>query len=230
MAIVQVDLSEYDMLRQAKQKAEDECAELKENIKAINNSSKAIVKTVHVKNRVQFDIDKIISNTIQKYTDYERRRFDSPFWDNSINSTVLYESLHAALHVRDAFSYKEDAEGEVSESFVNFEDVRIKVENKMQDEINKSIKECDNAKTEYLARKDQLDKEKDEIIQKYKEECYKQLEARFDQQITGLKYNLTEQSGKVSHLQGVIDTKDEEIAKLKEEIEALTKKKSHWWN
>lgn len=230
MAIVQVDLSEYDMLRQAKQKAEDECAELKENIKAIKNSSKAIVKTVHVKNRVQFDIDKIISNTIQKYTDYERRRFDSPFWDNSINSTVLYESLRAALHVRGAFSYKEDAEGEVSESFVNFEDVRIKVENKMQDEINKSIKECDNAKTEYLARKDQLDKEKDEIIQKYKEECYKQLEARFDQQITGLKYNLTEQSGKVSHLQGVIDTKDEEIAKLKEEIEALTKKKSHWWD
>lgn len=127
-------------------------------------------------------------------------------------------------------NYKEDAEGEVSESFVNFEDVRINVENKMQDEVNKSIKECDNAKTEYLARKDQLDKEKDKIIQKYKEECYKQLEARFDQQITGLKYNLTEQSGKVSHLQGVIDTKDEEIAKLKEEIEALTKKKSHWWD
>lgn len=154
MAIVQVDLSEYDMLRQAKQKAEDECAELKESIKALKNSSKAIVKTIRVKNRVQFDIDKIISNTIQKYTDYGRR-FDSPFWDNSINSTVLYESLRAALHVRDAFSYKEDAEGEVSESFVNFEDVRIKVENKMQDEVNKSIKECDNAKTEYLARKDQ---------------------------------------------------------------------------
>lgn len=160
MAIVQVDLSEYDMLRQAKQKAEDECAELKESIKALKNSSKTIVKTVRVKNRVQFDIDKIISNTIQKYTDYTSRRFDSPFCDNSINSTVLYESLRAALHVRDAFSYKEDAEGEVSESFVNFEDVRIKVENKMQDEINKSIKECDNAKTEYLARKDQLDKER----------------------------------------------------------------------
>ena len=47
----------------------------------------------------------------------------------------------------------------------------------MQDEVNKSIKECDNAKTEYLARKDQLDKEKDKIIKKYKEECYKQLEA-----------------------------------------------------
>lgn len=134
MAIVQVDLSEYDMLRQAKQKAEDECAELKESIKALKNSSKAIVKTVCVKNRVQFDIDKIISNTIQKYTDYERRRFNSPFCDNSINSTALYESLRAALHVRGAFSYKEDAEGEVSESFVNFEDVRIKVENKMQDE------------------------------------------------------------------------------------------------
>lgn len=177
MAIVQVDLSEYDMLRQAKQKAEDECAELKESIKALKNSSKAIVKTIRVKNRVQFDIDKIISNTIQKYTDYGRRRFDSPFYDNSINSIALHESLREALHVRGTISYKEDAEGEVSESFVNFEDVRIKVKNKMQDEINKSIKECDNAKTEYLARKDQLDKEKDEIIQKYKEECYKQLVA-----------------------------------------------------
>lgn len=52
MAIVQVDLSEYDMLRQAKQKAEDECAELKESIKALKNSSKAIVKTIRVKNRV----------------------------------------------------------------------------------------------------------------------------------------------------------------------------------
>lgn len=41
MAIVQVDLSEYDMLRQAKQKAEDECAELKESIKALKNSSSA---------------------------------------------------------------------------------------------------------------------------------------------------------------------------------------------
>jgi chromosome segregation ATPase len=142
---------------------------------------------------------------------------------------VLQESFRAALHTPGAFSFKEDVENEISESFVNFEDVRILVENKMQDEINQRIKEYNNAKDEYFARKDQLDKENSEVVQKYKEECYKQLEARFDQQITGLKYNLTEQSGKVSHLQGVIDTKDEEIAKLKEEIEALTKKKSHWW-
>lgn len=44
MAIVQVDLSEYDMLRQAKQKAEDECAELKESIKLLRIHQKPLSK------------------------------------------------------------------------------------------------------------------------------------------------------------------------------------------
>ena len=41
MAMVQVDLSEYDMLREAKNKAENEVKELKEEIKEYQKKSKS---------------------------------------------------------------------------------------------------------------------------------------------------------------------------------------------
>lgn len=45
MAMVQVDLSEYDMLREAKNKAEEEVKELKETINGLKDKSRVIIHT-----------------------------------------------------------------------------------------------------------------------------------------------------------------------------------------
>ena len=46
MALVQVDLSEYDMLREAKNKAEKELDETKKQLESLKNTSSCVVKTV----------------------------------------------------------------------------------------------------------------------------------------------------------------------------------------
>ena len=48
---------------------------------------------------------------------------------------------------------------ESSESYVNFEDVRLKVEQAMQDEVNRSIHDRDMEKQAYAEKKNKLDNE-----------------------------------------------------------------------
>lgn len=113
MAIVNVDLSEYDALRARKSELELRVKQLEEELKAAKSTSKVIVRT---KTR--------------------------NIWRN----TSIFE--------RDK-TYDINDE---SESYVNFEDVRLKVEEHFKKEIEQSIKENMDAAAFYRKEKDELQK------------------------------------------------------------------------
>lgn len=119
MAVVNVDLSEYDAIRKRNSELEEQVKELKKLNESLKSGSKVILRKettlVFTKPRTLWD----------DYEDDEPQR-------KTIDS---------------------------SESYVNFEDVRLKVEQAMQDEVNRSIHDRNMEKQAYADRKNKLDNE-----------------------------------------------------------------------
>lgn len=122
MAIVNIDLSEYDAIRKRNSELEEQVKELKK----INDSLKQGAKVI-----------------LRKETVVEREA-DVPTYSSRTGLPTYKRCMR-----RDSV--------ESSESFVNFEDVRLKVEQAMQDEVNRSIHDRNLEKQAYADEKNKLD-------------------------------------------------------------------------
>lgn len=121
MAIVNIDLSEYDAIRKRNSELEEQVMELKKLNESLKSDSKVILRkeTVVV------------------------REVEAPVYD-PISGLPTYNNCKCRNVT------------ESSESYVNFEDVRLKVEQAMIDEINRSIHERDLEKQAYAEMKNKL--------------------------------------------------------------------------
>lgn len=124
MAVVNVDLSEYDAIRKRNSELEEQVKELKKLNESLKSGSKVILR---------------------KETVIERK-VDVPSFSHRTGMPILKQCIR-----RD--------EVESSESYVNFEDVRLKVEQAMQDEVNCSIHDRNLEKQAYADKKNKLDNE-----------------------------------------------------------------------
>ena len=124
MAVVNVDLSEYDAIRKRNSELEEQVKELKKLNESLKSDSKVILRKEIV----------------------VERKVDVPTYDY-ITGLPTYKQRMC----RDTT--------ESSESYINFEDVRLKVEQAMQDEINRSIHDRNMEKQAYANRKNKLDNE-----------------------------------------------------------------------
>lgn len=126
MAIVNVDLSEYDAIRKRNSELEEQVKELKK----LNDSLKQGAKVILRKETV------VIERTLR------RRSF--------------FDEMRNLPQENDEFDENRRTIGS-SESYVNFEDVRLKVENAMQNEVNRSIYDRDCERRDYADKKNKLD-------------------------------------------------------------------------
>lgn len=119
MAVVNVDLSEYDAIRKRNSELEEQVKELKK----LNDSLKCGSKVI-----------------LRKETTL---LFNKPrtLWDDYEDEGPQRKTI------------------ESSESYVNFEDVRLKVENAMQNEVKRSIHDRDCERQSYADEKSKLDNE-----------------------------------------------------------------------
>mgnify|MGYP002672256903 CR=1 FL=1 len=121
MAVVNVDLSEYDAIRKRNSELEEQVKELKKQNESLKSGSKVILRKEIV----------------------VERNVDVPTYDH-ITGLPTYKQRMC----RDVV--------ESSESYVNFEDVRLKVEQAMQDEVNRSINDRNQEKQAYAEMKNKL--------------------------------------------------------------------------
>lgn len=129
MAVVNIDLSEYDAIRKRNSELEEQVKELKKLNESLKGGSKVILRKETV----------VIKRFFRKRSLYDDMFFDKPIEDG------MYDENRRAL--------------ESSESYVNFEDVRLKVEQAMQDEVNRSIHDRNLEKQAYADKKNKLDNE-----------------------------------------------------------------------
>lgn len=119
MAVVNVDLSEYDAIRKRNSELEEQVKELKKLNEALKGGSKVILRR---------------ETTLL---------FNKPraLWDDDEDDELQRKTIDS------------------SESYINFEDVRLKVEQAMQDEVNRSIHDRNMEKQAYADKKNKLDNE-----------------------------------------------------------------------
>ena len=136
MAVVNIDLSEYDAIRKRNSELEEQVKELKKLNESLKGGSKVILRKETV---LEHEID-VPGYGPAGLPTYKRR----------VSRDVI----------------------ESSESYVNFEDVRLKVEQAMKDEINRSIHSRDHERQSYSDAKSKLDNEynlkKVELEKEYK--------------------------------------------------------------
>lgn len=125
MAVVNVDYSEFETLKNRVKELEETVKEKDKTIASLKDGSRVIIRK-----EVQIE--------------YERSTFD-----------IICGSQTDHLYSHDD---KPRRTVETSESYLGFEDVRLKVEDKMKDEINRSIKQRDDSRESY-----------ESSVQKYKE-------------------------------------------------------------
>lgn len=126
MAVVNVDLSEYDAIRKRNSELEEQVKELKKLNESLKQGAKVILRKETV----------VIERFFRK-----RSLFDDA-------SSLLTEDD----------KYNENRRTlEPSESYVNFEEVRLKVENAMQEEVKRSIHDRDCERRAYADEKNKLD-------------------------------------------------------------------------
>lgn len=125
MAIVNVDYSEFETLKNRVKELEETVKEKDKTIASLKDGSRVIIRK-----EVQVEYERSVFDRIDgSQTDHLYSRDDNP------RRTV-----------------------EISESYLGFEDVRLKVEDKMKDEINRSIQQRDASRESY-----------ESSVQKYKE-------------------------------------------------------------
>lgn len=123
MAIVNVDLSEYDAIRKRNSELEEQVKELKKLNDSLKQGAKVILRKETV---VEVNVPRPRLGRFEPGFDMEEK----PTTRRTIES---------------------------SESYVNFEDVRLKVENAMQNEVKRSIYDRDCERRAYADEKNKLD-------------------------------------------------------------------------
>lgn len=119
MAVVNVDLSEYDAIRKRNSELEEQVKELKKLNESLKGGSKVILRK---------ETTSLFYKPLTLWDDYED--------DEPQRKTI-----------------------ESSESYINFEDVRLKVEQAMQDEVKRSIHDRDCERQAYVNGRDKLEDE-----------------------------------------------------------------------
>lgn len=128
MAVVNVDLSEYDAIRKRNSELEEQVKELKKLNESLKGGSKVILrKVVFVETASPIEREAWRESQIVGFREGVDR----------FNKRIV----------------------ESSESYINFEDVRLKVEQAMQDEVNRSIHDRNMEKQSYCDKKNKLDNE-----------------------------------------------------------------------
>lgn len=118
MAVVNVDYSEFETLKNRVKELEETVKEKDKTIASLKDGSRVIIRK-----EVQIEYDTFSEP-------YRRLR--------GIDKDPLYSQ-----------DDKPRRTIETSESYLGFEDVRLKVEDKMKDEINRSIKQRDDSRESY---------------------------------------------------------------------------------
>lgn len=149
MAVVYVDLSEYDAIRKRNSELEEQVKELKKLNESLAQGAKVILRK---------------ETTLL---------FNKPrtLWDDDEDDEPQRKTI------------------ESFESYINFEDVRFKVEQAMQDEVNRSIHDMNMAKQAYGDKKNKLDNEyngKKADLKKVYEKKAKDLEEEYEKKAKDL--------------------------------------------
>jgi predicted nucleic acid-binding Zn-ribbon protein len=226
MAKLEIELSEFDALRDAKNKAEDELKEAKQTHKEEISDLKSTIKDLENKSRViikhkdkyfyktEFDRETIkkLKNSLIFDINYGSISIDRVLGDNYLSQhEKVFTIVDIIVEKINECEFIQPSENEIKKMFsdqsepdqyIGFDDVKLEVEKELKDQ--------------YINNQKKIEENLEQQIQKY-EDKYKnvetELQSKYDERIRVLEGNLINSKGEVCSLK---ETHKEEVDKLKE--------------
>ena len=224
MAIVNVDLSEYDALRESVKEKKERIKALEKEIEEYKKGAKTVIITKMCRKKfdVHYLIDKTMKNAMMQISFF--------FPGSSVND--LFKKLEAPLRNGMINALEEymrnrtysDLEYEVLSSSTEvkgFDDVRIRIEQQMEQEAKQ---ELDGLKASLKAAKDEYDNRCAELVPKIQKSVKAQYESNIEllsNQSNSRAEEIKVLNKRINELSDTINSKDSELAKVKEEKEKL---------
>lgn len=214
MAMVQVDLSEYDMLREAKDKAEKRVKELEEDIKGLKDKSRVILTTEYkyptVNKKIVDDINRLVIS-LGDSAPYENDiRWGAAFHinvDSEIKNILSANIKFGSIPYNRIISHS----NYFSSQYIGFDDVKARVEAYYKKDIDKAIADYKESEEDYNRLKDSIEErvrdEYSNVIAKLKK----------DNKLLIEKYEKS--------IEDITKSKDTEIKDLQDKVAELSKSK-----
>lgn len=201
MAMVQVDLSEYDMLRETKNKAEKRVEELEDEIKGLKDKSRVIIQTRCKVKTYAYNMQEIASKLMRKIN------FESYISTDDVER-ILHESKleYCGTTI--------DPTDDNSSQLIGFDDVRVMVENKYKKEMEEAINNYKESEEKYYELRDSVYDE----ARKYYEDSIKRVQGINSELKEEKEEIIKTKDAEIKELQDKIAelsrSKEEKIAKL----------------
>lgn len=245
MAVVNVELSEYDALRESLKDYKERVAKLDTELSGLKKGENVVVTTKYCVRKVE-NIEKLVENSIATFKDYSINNpyygCDSYHWYSELLRhpeliQCLAEAIHKAFIHGDSFCGIGNYEvKESSTEIQGYNDLRLVIENKLKEEAKAEI---ESLKQSYIDKKEKYKKKSAEIEAKIKgeyETAIKQFETTIENRektIVDLQTELSEKSNQlnkaekeisenVQYKNGYFELKEQNEL-LNEKIETLTK-------
>lgn len=194
MAVLNIELSEYDAMRNRNKELEERVKQLEKELEGCKSGSRVIIRKV---------MEKKEAGRVLGYDHLCGR----PIYGNEQTKEIV-----------------------VSENYINFEDVRAKIEDKMKEAVEASIRfqneEADNYKRKTTSLEREYSEKKNKLEQEYEEKKGK-LDEKFGDEIKNLKEERDKVKAEIAELKKAARGKFSSIYKLANE--ALGNLESMWF-
>ena len=220
MAIVNVDLSEYDALRESVKEKKERIKALEKEIEEYKEGAKTVIITKMCRKKfdVHYLIDKTMKNAMMHISFFFPgspvsdlfKKLEAPLRNGMINA--LEEYMRNRTY--------SDLEYEVLSSSTEvkgFDDVRIRIEQQIEQEAKQ---ELDGLKASLKAAKDEYDNRCAELVPKIQKSVKAQYESNIEllsNQSNSRAEEIKVLNKRINELSDTINSKDSELAKVKEE-------------
>ena len=230
MAVVNVELSEYDALRESLKDYKERVAKLDNELSGLKKGENVVVTTKYCVRKIE-NLRKLIENSLENlkntsfskyygnFHDYNAVLKASTFLNDPDISHYILNALYNAFKYGDSFSGIGDFEVKESSTEVQgYDDLRLVIENKLKEEAKAEI---ESLKKEYNDSIDDCNKRRSELEdifeEKIKEETDK-LEKEYKDKFEEFEHDIENKDKFIVDLQTKLSEKSERLGKVEKEL------------
>lgn len=231
MAVVNVELSEYDALRESLKDYKERVAKLDSELSGLKKGENVIVTTKYCVRKIE-NLRKLIENSIEnlKNTSFQSKYYSNYYEYNAIckASTFLNDpnishyilnALYNAFKYGDSFSGIGDFEIKESSTEVQgYNDLRLVIENKLKEEAKAEI---ESLKQSYIDKKEEYEEKYSELEDKFEKELREEidrLEKEYKDKFEKFEKTIENREKTIVDLQTKLSEKSERLSKTEKEL------------
>lgn len=231
MAVVNVELSEYDALRESLKDYKERAEKLDNELSGLKKGENVIVTTKYCVRKIE-SLRKLIENSIENlkntsfnskyygnYYDYNAISKASTFLNDPDISHYILNALYGAFKYGDSFSGIGDFEVKESSTEVQgYNDLRLVIENKLKEEAKAEI---ESLKQSYIDKKEEYEEKYSEVEDKFEESLRKEIDEikeEYKDKFEEFESDIENKDKAIVDLQTKLSEKSERLGKVEKEL------------